>query len=107
MHRTGLWESRYEVIERPKPKQREHGSAVKTTLGELEAQQHEDRKSLSHKNPRFENELWINYRLLQMFDLLSLYFCCDGHVDESRNDSSLKIRPYKPTTTNRMACSTT
>ena len=25
--------------------------------------------------------MWFNYRLLQIYDLLSLYFCCDGYVE--------------------------
>ena len=28
-----------------------------------------------------EDEIRRNYRLMQVFDLLSLYLCCDGHGD--------------------------
>ena len=31
---------------------------------------------------KFDNELWFNYRALQIYDLLSLYFCCDGYTDD-------------------------
>ena len=34
--------------------------------------------------PGFENELAYNYMALQIFDLLSLYFCCDGYAAEDQ-----------------------
>src|SRR5262249_34274740 len=44
--------------------------------------QQEEKKSLSLSSPSFENDLWFNYRALQIYDLLSLYFCCDGYADD-------------------------
>ena len=32
----------------------------------------------------FVDELWFNFRALQIFDLLSLYFCCDGYADDEQ-----------------------
>jgi hypothetical protein len=46
----------------------------------LEAKQQELKKALAAKHPDFENELGYNYMALQIFDLLSLYFCCDGYA---------------------------
>jgi hypothetical protein len=48
----------------------------------LETQQDAEKKSLGLENPTFENDLWFNYRALQIYDLLSLYFCCDGYADD-------------------------
>ena len=51
---------------------------------ELEAKQDELKKSLAAKNPGLENELAYNYMALQIFDLLSLYFCCDGYAADNQ-----------------------
>lgn len=97
MHRTGLWQSRYEVLTKPRPKVRERGPAVKAALRDLEAQQQDDKQLLAESNSRFEDGLWINYRLLQVFDLLSLYFCCDGHANESLKEEHLGPVPLSYT----------
>jgi len=46
---------------------------------QLETKRQEERKSLGQGNPTFENNLWFNYRV---YDLLSLYFCCDGYSND-------------------------
>ena len=89
MHRTGLWENRYNTFTSPKGRLRERSPAVKAAKAELEARQQEERKSLGQENPRFENDLWFNYRALQIYDLLSLYFCCDGYTEEDRFKADL------------------
>jgi Protein of unknown function (DUF3891) len=82
MHRTGLWHNRYNVFTKPAGNVRERSVEVQNAKKELEAKQEEYKKSLAGGNPAFDNELWHNYRALQIFDLLSLYFCCDGYVSE-------------------------
>jgi hypothetical protein len=93
MHRTGLWHNRYNVFTKP-------------------AEQEQYKKTLAAGNPAFEDELWHNYRALQIFDLLSLYFCCDGYASEkefkdytiapiriaydSNEETELKITPNGP-----------
>lgn len=89
MHRTGLWQSRYEVFTHPKPKLRARSAAVQAVLRELEKQQRDDKQRITGGNARFDDELWVNYRLLQVFDLLSLYFCCDGHLDGSLKEEHM------------------
>ena len=98
MHRTGLWRGRYDVLTRPKPRIRDLGTAVQTVLAELEDQQQRDKGALAAGNPGFETELWINYRMLQLFDLLSLYFCCDGPGDHGFKDECMAPIPagYTP-----------
>src|SRR5215475_10193556 len=82
MHRTGLWQNRYQTFTSPKGRLRERSPEVKTVMQQLEAKQQEEKKSLSLSSPTFENDLWFNYRALQIYDLLSLYFCCDGYSDD-------------------------
>ena len=98
MHRTGLWRGRYDVLTSPKPRIRDLSSGVQTVLGKLEDQQQQDRVTLAAGNTGFEAELWINYRMLQLFDLLSLYFCCDGYGDVGFKEECLAPIPagYSP-----------
>src|SRR5207247_9844739 len=42
------------------------------------------KQELAAGNPGFQNELAYHYRALQIFDLLSLYFCCDGYASDSQ-----------------------
>jgi hypothetical protein len=83
MHRTGLWHNRYNVFTKPAGNVRERSLEVQNAKKQLEAKQEEYKKSLAVGNPEFENELSYNYRALQIFDLLSLYFCCDGYASET------------------------
>ena len=112
MHRTGLWHNRYNVFTRPAGNLRERSPAVQNAKKELESKQQEYKKTLAAANPKFEDELAYNYRALQIFDLLSLYFCCDGYVAEnefkeytiapiriaydSNEEAELKITPKGP-----------
>ena len=80
MHRTGLWHNRYNIFTEPAGRLRERSQAVQNAKRELEAKQKELKKTLAPKHPDFENELGYNYMALQIFDLLSLYFCCDGYA---------------------------
>lgn len=79
MHRTGLWHNRYQTFTKPQGRLRERSPEVQAVKKELEARQEEEKKSLGKADAKFERQLWFNYRTLQVYDLLSLYFCCDGH----------------------------
>ena len=98
MHRTGLWRGRYDVLTRPKPRVRDLSEGVQTVLGDLEDQQRQDKNTLAAGNSGFEEELWINYRMLQLFDLLSLYFCCDGYREDGFKEECIAPIPagYEP-----------
>ncbi len=82
MHRTGLWHNRYNVFREPAMRLRERSSEVQSAKKALEAKQEEYKRELAPNHPGFENELTYNYRALQIFDLLSLYFCSDGYAAE-------------------------
>ena len=61
---------------------RERSAEIQAAKKELEARQEEAKKNLGAGSPGFEDELAYNYRTLQIFDLLSLYFCCDGYTSD-------------------------
>jgi hypothetical protein len=112
MHRTGLWHNRYNVFTKPAGNVRERSQEIQNAKKELEAKQEQYKTTLAAENPAFEDELWHNYRTLQIFDLLSLYFCCDGYASEkefkeytiapiriaydSKEETELKITPNGP-----------
>jgi hypothetical protein len=76
-HRTGLWRGRYDAISHPPFFGARHPSLeVEHFVTENEARQKEQKRSLD------AHELWINYQLLQFWDLLSLYFCMRPPHDE-------------------------
>src|SRR5262245_4371011 len=83
MHRTGLWHNRYNIFSEPAGRLRERSQAVQDAKKELEAKQQEIKSQLAIYRADFENELSYNYMVLQIFDLLSLYFCCDGYASET------------------------
>ena len=80
MHRTGLWHNRYNIFTEPAGRLRERSLPVQNAKRQMEAKQEEAKKSLAAQITGFENELAYNYMALQIFDLLSLYFCCDGYA---------------------------
>ena len=84
MHRTGLWHNRYNIFTEPAGRLRERSLAVQTAKKDLEAKQEAMKKTLAANNAGFENELAYNYMALQIFDLLSLYFCCDGYAGDNQ-----------------------
>ena len=70
MHRTGLWRGRYDTIEHPPAYHLPALSPeVKALVERNEAWQRRER------NWHDETEVWTNYRLLQIWDLLGLYVC--------------------------------
>jgi hypothetical protein len=75
-HRTGLWQQRYGAI--AYPPLRASGSSnpdVAAFIERNEARQEEALASLDR------NEFAVNYHLLQIVDLLSLYFCVSEPAD--------------------------
>lgn len=76
MHRTGLWRARYETIKHPQNAIRTLSPAVERFVAANEARQERERKSFDPA------QLWTNYRLLQVWDLLGLYFCCADPVED-------------------------
>ena len=71
MHRTGLWQARYQTITHPAAHSlHDLSPVVREFVTANEAQQ----KLMKRDYDVIELE--FNYRLLQVWDLLGLYFCC-------------------------------
>lgn len=99
MHRTGLWRSRYETIKHPQNFTRKLGPEIENFIAANEARQERERKALNAQR------LWTNYRLLQVWDLLGLYFCCNepdedyiepvplGYDDDRKDGVRLVMKP--------------
>lgn len=88
MHHTGLAQNRYGVINswqntvgNSMPK-RPLGVETETVIRDLEGGQRSKIASLEKTDPDAKRKVWLNYRLFQVFDLMSLYFCSDGHTDK-------------------------
>ena len=85
MHHTGLSQGRYNLVRSWQTKQ---GAAsprkgirpeMETTVRTLEASQRDQMEELERTEKNASRRVWVNYRIFQVFDLLSLYFCCDGY----------------------------
>ena len=70
MHRTGLWRARYGTIAHPEQSNRKLSPEIEGFIAINEPKQEQARATLG------ADQLWTNYRLLQVWDLLGLYFCC-------------------------------
>ena len=72
MHRTGLWKSRYGLIKHPAGRYNLNrlSPEVQALIDHNEAWQERQRATTDAKG------VWTNYRLMQVWDLLGLYFCC-------------------------------
>jgi hypothetical protein len=77
-HRTGLWRGRYDAVVHPPHKIRQQPPAVDAFVEKNEALR--DQAIREHGwNPQ---QFRINYRLLQVWDLMSLYFSCGEPTDD-------------------------
>jgi hypothetical protein len=76
-HRTGLWQSRYGAITQPAPgPPRKLSGEIEDFIARNEARQHVITAGLDR------HEVTVNYNLLQVWDLLSLYICSNEHLKE-------------------------
>jgi hypothetical protein len=77
MHRTGLWRGRYDTIAYPNAyNPRALGPEIEAFIARHEAWQEGERRQ--HDGA----EVWTNYHLLQVWDLLGLYFCCQEPCED-------------------------
>ena len=77
MHRTGLWRARYDTISHPAARVRDSlEAAIEDMAVRNEARQEKDKQAFD------ADELWTNYKLLQVWDLLGLYFGCQEPVED-------------------------
>lgn len=78
MHRTGLWRGRYNAMVHPEHKIRKQPAEVDAFTERNEAWRE---KELA-KRGWDPQQIRINYRLLQLWDLFSLYFSCGDPAEE-------------------------
>ncbi len=77
MHRTGLWKNRYDTIKHPTGYNlREMSPEVRDFIQRNESRQERERRSWD------ADKLWTNYRLMQVWDQLGLYFCCQDLYED-------------------------
>ncbi len=77
MHRTGLWRGRYNTVAHPTMNAaRSLAPGVEEFIATNEARQAQGRAA------RDEAEVWTNYHLMQVWDLLGLYFCCQDPYED-------------------------
>ncbi len=88
MHRTGLGKRRYGTVRSwqtdyaaGSPPTGNGPAGMEAAFADMEPWQRDHLASLGLIDTPSQQALWFNYRLLQVFDLLSLYFCCDGYDD--------------------------
>jgi hypothetical protein len=76
-HRTGVYQARYGTLTQPTPpKPRELNPELKEYISKSEGEQ----KGLAAGfDPR---EFEVNFHLLQVWDLVSLWICCNEHLKE-------------------------
>jgi hypothetical protein len=78
LHRTGLWRSRYGAITSPSASMaRVLNDETERFIARHEAWQEDQQRTLDPA------QVWTNYRLLQVWDLLGLYFCCQDPVEDA------------------------
>jgi hypothetical protein len=76
MHRTGLTRGRYNAIAHPPQKPRQLQPDIEAFIAGAEARQEQAQTAFDRK------QLRTNYRLLQVWDLLGLYFSCDEPYED-------------------------
>ena len=104
-HRTGIWKSRYGLMKRPCYPPRKLQPEIEAFVDRSHAEQDAIAKEFD------QNELMVNYNLLQVWDLFSLYICSNERLEErliepvptgySRNDDAVCMR-LAPVGSNRI-----
>ena len=81
-HRTGLWKGRYGFIRHPAGKYDLHtlDERIRELIAQNEAWQETTMSSLDAKS---RETFPANYWMLQVWDLLGLYFCCQEPYDDA------------------------
>ena len=103
-HRTGLWKARYETIRYPK------GYNLSKPAPEIQEFIEKNEQWQKTTKAGFDAEVFDhNYRLLQVWDILGLYFCChevgEDYIDpvpvtygQAANEGvRMKMTPLTPT----------
>jgi hypothetical protein len=80
-HRTGLWKGRYGVMRHPQRKYDLH-ELDRRIVELIERNEAWQEKVLESLDERSRARFATNYRMMQVWDLLGLYFCCQEPYDD-------------------------
>ena len=80
-HRTGLWKGRYGLISHPRGRYDLHKLDPRI-LALIERNEAWQEKTLATLDARARRNFEANYRMLQVWDLLGLYFCCQEPYED-------------------------
>jgi hypothetical protein len=92
MHHSGLRKNRYDTVVAKRDGangERTTFSGVERAFADLEPWQQQIASSLGLDDPSKRRAFWTNYCMLQVFDLLSLYFCLDGYQGDNLAETTL------------------
>lgn len=78
MHRTGLSRGRYNAITYPKPRDKSVPPEIEAFIARNEAARAEQLAKYAWS----PEQIRVNYRLLQVWDLMSLYFSCQDPYED-------------------------
>jgi len=101
MHHAGLRKRRYDTVRMRKLNGSQPAAPEGPALGiadaldDLQGWQRETADQLGLRDGS-RDLFWYNYQLLQVFDLLSLHFCCDGYAGEQLQPVVLERVPVRP-----------
>jgi hypothetical protein len=99
VHHSGLRKRRYDTVRVKKHDSGNGNAPEEAPLGldaafeDLQGWQQEVAQELGMSDASARNAFWHNYRLLQVFDLLSLHFCCDGYQGDQLKELTLENVP--------------
>jgi hypothetical protein len=80
-HRTGLWKGRYGLINHPQGKYDLH-KLDRRILELIERNEAWQEKTMRSLDPHARDTFTTNYRMMQVWDLLGLYFCCQEPYED-------------------------
>lgn len=98
IHHTGLRKRRYDTVRRRDGRGRAPDEAplgIDAAFEDLGDWQRKLAEELGLGNLKARDAFWHNYRCLQVFDLLSLYFCWDGYDGDRLKEVTIEQVPLK------------
>lgn len=107
-HHAGLRKDRYDTVrarrlisgsagsqDRTLPAGDRSNAGSDAAFEDFEGWQQEVAEQLGLAVTRAREAFWHNYQLVQVFDLLSLYLCCDGYDGEHMVETTLEPVPLR------------
>jgi hypothetical protein len=97
MHHSGLRKRRYDTVGRADFSRAPDGQPldVEDAFRDLEEWQRAWADQIELDDPGARARFWHNYRCLQVFDILSLYFCWDGYEGDRLMDVTVNKVPVR------------